>query len=337
MIACASSPPSSIAFSGGADSAFLAWVAHDTLGPRSCPGRHRGVAVVAGRRARRLRAARPVMGTALARGRDRRDDERGLPSQRCRSVLPLQGRADGRGRAGRRTRRRDGAARCEPRRSRRPPAGPASGRTAWRALPARRHGLHQGRRARRVARSGPVRPGTSPRRRASRRACPTAPRSPSACSVRSSRPSEGCVRSDSPRCACATTTIWPASRCRSTTCLRWSITATRWWPSCAAAGYRYVTLDLEGLRSGNLNAALTPDEPGYRFRRYGNGICTRLRLEPVHASSATRVHVGKARCAAPSRSTMRPLLLQLVETRSGLIDVADHGHVVGHREQQRSR
>jgi PP-loop superfamily ATP-utilizing enzyme len=25
-----------------------------------------------------------------------------------------------------------------------------------------------------------------------------------------------------------------------------------------AAGYRYVTLDLEGLRSGNLNAALVP-------------------------------------------------------------------------------
>ena len=27
-------------------------------------------------------------------------------------------------------------------------------------------------------------------------------------------------------------------------------------PRCKAAGYRYVTLDLEGLRSGNLNAAL---------------------------------------------------------------------------------
>lgn len=29
-----------------------------------------------------------------------------------------------------------------------------------------------------------------------------------------------------------------------------------------AAGYRYVTLDLEGLRSGNLNAALTADQTG---------------------------------------------------------------------------
>ena len=30
----------------------------------------------------------------------------------------------------------------------------------------------------------------------------------------------------------------------------------------AAAGYRYVTLDLEGFRSGNLNAALRPDPEG---------------------------------------------------------------------------
>ena len=28
-----------------------------------------------------------------------------------------------------------------------------------------------------------------------------------------------------------------------------------------AAGYRYVTLDLEGLRSGNLNGAPAPNEP----------------------------------------------------------------------------
>jgi PP-loop superfamily ATP-utilizing enzyme len=27
----------------------------------------------------------------------------------------------------------------------------------------------------------------------------------------------------------------------------------------AAAGYRYVTLDLEGFRSGNLNAVLGPE------------------------------------------------------------------------------
>ena len=81
-----------------------------------------------------------------------------------------------------------------------------------------------------------------------------------------------------------------------------------------AAGYRYVTLDLEGLRSGNLNAALYPLTPGplrtwYRFRRYGHGMCTKLRVGSVHGSSATRVHVGKARCAAPSCSTMRPLFL----------------------------
>ena len=37
---------------------------------------------------------------------------------------------------------------------------------------------------------------------------------------------------------------------------RWSRAATRSWPRCSAAGYRYVTLDLEGFRSGNLNLAL---------------------------------------------------------------------------------
>ena len=34
---------------GGADSAFLAWVAHDTLGAERRAGRHRGVAVAARR------------------------------------------------------------------------------------------------------------------------------------------------------------------------------------------------------------------------------------------------------------------------------------------------
>ena len=33
------------------------------------------------------------------------------------------------------------------------------------------------------------------------------------------------------------------------------------------AGYSYVTLDLEGLRSGNLNAALAPPKDPKRARR----------------------------------------------------------------------
>ena len=37
--------------------------------------------------------------------------------------------------------------------------------------------------------------------------------------------------------------------------------ATRWSPPCARAGYRYVTLDLEGFRSGNLNRALIERRP----------------------------------------------------------------------------
>ena len=58
------------------------------------------------------------------------------------------------------------------------------------------------------------------------------------------------------RCGCATTATRPASRCRSTdsptSCARRAevVEAVR------GRGYRYVTLDLEGLRSGNLNQAL---------------------------------------------------------------------------------
>ena len=55
-----------VAFSGGADSAFLAWVAHDTLGRRRAAGRHRGVAVAA-RRPSATSCARPgVAGWGLA-------------------------------------------------------------------------------------------------------------------------------------------------------------------------------------------------------------------------------------------------------------------------------
>ena len=85
-----------VAFSGGADSAFLAAVAHRTLGRRRGPRRHRRVAVARRRRARRLRGAGRGVGAALDAGRDRRDGAGRLPRQRPRPLLPLQGRADGR-------------------------------------------------------------------------------------------------------------------------------------------------------------------------------------------------------------------------------------------------
>ena len=116
-----------VAFSGGADSAFLAAVAHRTLGPRRGPRRHRGVAVAGRDRARRLPALGRRVGPALDAGRDRRDGAGRVPRQRHRPLLPLQGRADGRRRADRRGRGGDGRARRQRRRPRRPPSGPARG------------------------------------------------------------------------------------------------------------------------------------------------------------------------------------------------------------------
>ena len=72
----------------------------------------------------------------------------------------------------------------------------------------------------------------------------------------SSGPRPRCAGSGSASCVCATTTTRPASRCRSPT---WPVVLERRAEvvdAVRAAGYRYVTLDLEGLRSGNLNQAL---------------------------------------------------------------------------------
>ena len=61
-----------------------------------------------------------------------------------------------------------------------------------------------------------------------------------------------CGRSGSRNCGCATTATWPGSSwTRPSSSVRWRrhdvVAAVR------GAGYRYVTLDLEGFRSGNLN------------------------------------------------------------------------------------
>ena len=58
------------------------------------------------------------------------------------------------------------------------------------------------------------------------------------------------------RCACATTATRPASSSRSRTCRACSSARDDVVAAVKSAGYGYVTLDLEGLRSGNLNAAL---------------------------------------------------------------------------------
>ena len=57
-------------------------------------------------------------------------------------------------------------------------------------------------------------------------------------------------------CGSATTTTWPASRSRSTALDVVLARRPEVVAAVRAAGYLYVTLDLEGLRSGNLNGAL---------------------------------------------------------------------------------
>src|SRR5688500_12801636 len=125
-----------VAFSGGADSAFLAWVANDTLGPSSCvaltavspslaPEEHDDCAALAREGGLRWepgvprelesalyvanRADRGVhcqgalmevaarVGAAVGARRDARARVRHVRGQRRRPVLPLQERADGRG------------------------------------------------------------------------------------------------------------------------------------------------------------------------------------------------------------------------------------------------
>ena len=157
----------------------------------------------------------------------------------------------------RRGRGRDRRARREPRRPRRPPARPAGGRRARarssrsstpasprpmvRAAVAPARAAHLGQAGGGLPRlAGPLRhPGH--RRRARRR---------------SSGPRPRCARSGSTSCGCATTATWPASRCPSTRWTGCSRPRAEVVDAVRAAGYRYVTLDLEGLRSGNLNQAL---------------------------------------------------------------------------------
>ena len=206
-----------VAFSGGADSAFLAWVAHDTLGADRCAGRHRGVAVAAGRRAgRRAPSSPPSWGLRWHGGRDRRARQPRLRAQRRRPLLLVQGRADGGG--GPRRRRGPGGhrrARRQPRRPRRPPSRAAGGRRAGRRVPARRRRLHQGRRARLVQGARPRDVGQAGRRCLASRV--PVRHAGHARPARRGRAGRG--RPAGPRlrrsCGCATTARSPASRCRS--------------------------------------------------------------------------------------------------------------------------
>ena len=217
-----------------------------------------GVAVARRGGTRRLRGACRRMATQVDAGRHARDGTRRVPDQRWRSLLPLQGGADGRA-------RHRSPAPTTPRSCSASTSttsvttARASGRRSPRGarLSACRGRVHQARRPRvitaaRLAHLGQARGGVSGEPRAVRhRGVGADPR------PWSSGPRRRCARWASASAGCATTTTPPASR--STSAELRPVDCGRGRTSsmpCAAAGYRYVTLDLEGFRSGNLNAAL---------------------------------------------------------------------------------
>ena len=255
---CASSDRVVVAFSGGADSAFLAWVAHDTLGRRPGAGRHRGVAVAAGRRARRVRRRWPPSGGCAGR-RSRPTRWPTPPTPRndgdrcywCKDALMRGGRAAGRRPTGATVvlgvnlddlgDHRPGQRAAAERGAAFPLVDAGFTKADVRAW-SQRLGLRTWDKpaaaclASRLPYGTPVTLGrlaTVERAEAAlrRSGVPGAAGAP----LRRHRPPRGAAR--------------PARR-------RGGATASAVVAAVQAAGYRYVTLDLEGLRSGNLNAAL---------------------------------------------------------------------------------
>ena len=183
--------------------------------------------------------------------------------QRRRSLLLVQGRADGR--RSRRWRTAAGATVVlgrERRRPRRPPSRPAGGgragarRSRWstpgctkadvREPVAAARPAHVGQAGRRLPRvAGPVRDHRDARRARRRSSGPKPALRRLGFDDLRVRHYRDLARIEVP------VDGWRTS----------SPVATRSSPRSHGAGYRYVTLDLEGLRSGNLNAAL-PDHPG---------------------------------------------------------------------------
>ena len=253
-----------VAFSGGADSAFLAWVAHDTLGPERALAVTAVSPSLAGERAGRLRRAGRRVGPALARGRDRRDGAdaayRRNDGDRCYwckdalmdAVGPLAA-ADGRPPSCSASTSTTSAT-----------TGPASGRRPSGArVPAGRRRLHQGRRARRGRGGWACARGTSRPPPAWRRALPYGTPVTLGVLGRVER-AEAALRALGLRRRCGSATTATSARLEvplDRPGRRRGAAATRWSPRVRAAGYRYVTLDLEGLRSGNLNAALARRRP----------------------------------------------------------------------------
>ena len=149
---------------------------------------------------------------------------------------------------------RHGGARREPRRPRRPPPRPAGGRRAGRGVPARRRRLHQGRRAGLVEGARPAHLGQAGGRLPGVAAARTARRSRSAGSASVERAEAGLRALGFARAAGAPLRRGRphrgAGRPTSSACVaeREAVVA-----AVQAAGYRWVTLDLAGFRSGGFN------------------------------------------------------------------------------------
>ena len=207
-----------VAFSGGADSAFLAVVANDTLGSERVPGGHRGVAVARRRGAGRLRRRWPPSGVCA--GARSRPTSSTTPPTAATTVTAATGArtpswtrssADRLGRGRPRScsaSTSTTSATTDPASRRRRGAGPG--------FPLVDAGFTKADVRDVVAAARACARGTSRRPPAWRRGSPTAPRSPWPCSAASSGPSGRCTGSGSPRCGCATTATSPGSRCRST-------------------------------------------------------------------------------------------------------------------------
>ena len=230
---------------------------------------------LAARRARRLPRPRRASGACVtARSTTDELDESRLPAQRRRPLLPLQGSASWT---------------SSPRwpKPKRPPSCSGSTSTTWATTgPASRPPPNAGRvfplveagftkaEVRDLSRRARVcGPGTSRRPPASPPALPYGtPVTLAAPAGRWRQPRRRCAPSASASSGSATTATWPGSRWSSAECRqRPSSDGTRSSPPSAGAGYRYVTLDLEGFRSGQ-------SQPGHVRGRGASVIEVRVKL-----------------------------------------------------------
>ena len=247
-----------VAYSGGVDSAYLAWVAHADARP-SRALRHRRQPELSGAPSRDGAAIAARLRPAPRDHRHRRAVAARVPGQSRRSLLPLQARALHRARGAR-------AARAAS-----PPSPtattPTIAATTGRAAAPPASSASSARSTTRVSprttsarsRTKPAcRPGTSRRPPACRRAFRISRKSPTRSWRRSSRPKTRCARSAS---ACSASAITATSRASSSGATRWRARSSRRsprpsTPRCRASGFKYVTLDLKGYRLGSLNEGL---------------------------------------------------------------------------------